>query len=277
MLKKVTTIAIVLILVACDPALTHIDPKTELIAIDYPPGNVATLNVELNEGNLSVKPGSNRFVNGSIFFDIKEWTPEIGTEGSRVTIQQGKGRGVVAGWKHDWSLQLGSDKPFDLKIISGMANDNINLGGLPLLSFLMEKNQGQARIAFDSPNPVNDGGLNIKGGDSKIHITGLLNANVKNFNVQSGVAPLAVDFTGKELKRNLSVSANVGSGGVLINIKKGVPAQIVLRQGSTHADKDFILVDKNTYQVGAFDRVAGPKISITIEASSGTITLKTIE
>ena len=63
-------------------------PK-ENIDVDYPPGESAKLEIVLGAaGNIELSPGSNKFVEGTIEYDIPEWRPWVTTVGDTVRIEQ---------------------------------------------------------------------------------------------------------------------------------------------------------------------------------------------
>jgi N-terminal domain of toast_rack, DUF2154 len=280
----VRALILVFILSACGTGWTQIDPKTEAIAIDYPGNSPTSLKLEVGLGNLTVDAGGQTLVQGTIIYNVKEWAPQTVVDRGSVTLRQGptSGLGNLSGLnnpQNDWTLSLGTAKPYDLTITNGVARADLALGGLPLTALSVEGGVGSIAIRFDQPNPQVAERLSLRTGAGELKASGLLNLNVRAMTAESGAGSLQLDFTGDALKQDLTVHLTSGVGSVTANFKKGVPVRVVAKQGLGRVrgqGGDFTLLSDDIYATAGFDSAAVPKITITAETGVGELRLNTI-
>ena len=275
---------LVFILSACGTGWTRIDPKTDAVSIEYPGNTPTSLKLEVGVGNLKVVSGGQSLVQGTITYNIKEWATQTVVNGGSVTLRQGttSGLGNLSGLnnpQNDWTLSLGTAKPYDLTISNGIAQADLALGGLPLTAVAVEGGAGSIVIRFDQPNPQEAERLSFKTGVGELKASGLLNLNVRSITAESGAGSLQLDFTGDSLKQDLTVHLTSGVGAVTANFKKGVPVRVVAKQGLGRVKGqggDFTLMSDDVYATAGFDNAAGPKITMTAETGVGELRLNTI-
>jgi hypothetical protein len=285
MIKKLALLAVALSLVACNALsnATIIDPKTESVSIVYPDSGTAKLRLNLGVGSLKVAPGGDQLVEGAITYNVKEWAPETQTEGNTVTLKQG-GSGLklntLGNTKNDWVLKLGTARPYELEIDNGVARADLALGGLPLTKLSVDGGVGEINVTLDKFNPQVADTVKLNSGVGRVQVTGLLNANAKQITADSGAGELVLSFTGDSLKQDLAVAMNAGVGGSTINVKKGVPTRVIVKQGVgkvTGQGGDFTLTSDDVYTTVGFDTATGPKITINLEMGVGNVRLNTMD
>ncbi len=285
-MSRIVGLALIMILVlsACGTGWTRIDPKTDAIAIDYPGNTPISLRLDIGIGNLKINPGGEQLVQGKITYNIKEWAPQTAVNGGSVTLRQGPTSGIgnlsgLSDPQNDWTLSLGTAKPYDLTIANGVAKADLALGGLPLTAVSVEGGVGNMAVSFDQANPQVADRLSLKTGVGELKASGLLNLNVRNIYAENGTGNLQLDFTGDSLKQDLTVQVKSGVGAVTANFKKGIPVRVVAKQGLGRVKGqggDFTLMGDDVYATVGFDSAPGPKITITAESAFGEIRLNTI-
>jgi hypothetical protein len=285
MIEKLALLGVAFSLVACNALsnATIIDPKTESISIVYRDSGTAKLHLEVGVGSLKVSPGSDLWVEGTITYNVKEWAPETLTEGGAVTLKQG-GTGLklntLGNTKNDWVLKLGTTKPFELEIDNGVARADLGLGGLPLTRLSVDGGVGEINVTFDKFNPQVADMVTLNSGVGRVQVTGLLNANAKQITADSGAGELILSFTGDSLKQDLAVTMDAGVGGSTINVKKGIPTRVIVKQGVgkvTGQGGEFTLASDDVYTTVGFDTAIGPKITINLETGVGNVRLNTLD
>jgi hypothetical protein len=260
--------------------LTQIDPKTDVISVDYPASSPVKLRLEIAIGKLSVTPGGQKLVDGMATYNVQEWAPEVGVEGDKITVKQGHGWILWPIWgsmRNEWELTLGTARPYELYVTKGVAQGKLALGGLPLTSAQIDTGTGEATISFDSPNPQQADQVAIKSGTGEVRIDGLLNANAKSVNVRSGTGRVQLGFTGDGLRQDTSADISLGVGESVIEIKPGVPTRLSVSQGLGNARVlgNFNAVGDHVYETPDFAAAAGPKLTMKIGSGVGSVTVRT--
>jgi hypothetical protein len=260
-----------------DLRMTRIEPKTDTVDVSYPEAANPKLRLEMGFGKLKLTKGNNKLVEGTITYNVQEWTPEIKAEGDTVTIRQGRGFHVIGGWdkaKHNWELVLGSAAPFDLYVGKGAGDNKCDLGGVALANANIETGAGSSTISFDQPNPVQANHIAVKIGAGETKMSGLLNTNAQYVTVEAGAGQLNLDVTGEALTRDLTVKINVGAGQVKVNIQRGVAARVSVSKGigEVKARGGLTAKSNNLYETENYN-LASAKVNFEITTGVGSVVI----
>ncbi|HYM51259.1 MAG TPA: hypothetical protein VET65_11910 [Candidatus Limnocylindrales bacterium] len=120
-------------------------------------------------------------------------------EGNRMWIRVGRSPadmfGVISGVP-ELTLHLGRARPFSLMVEAGASENQVDLGGLPLLRAEMNHGAGSMEVTFSTPNPVPMTLLKFGVGAGRTQVTQLGNANFEELSVEGGAASYLLDFGG---------------------------------------------------------------------------------
>src|SRR5258708_10322433 len=243
--------------VSTETAATPIEVRTDSVSALYPEGDSAELRLELNVGRLNLSVGDDKLVDGTVTYNVAQWTPHVTTEGNRVTVKQDIGLHLLGAWddmKNDWNLALGTTKPFALSIGKGAGESEMTLGAVPLTKLELEIGAGKARLNFDKPNPAQASQIKVNIGAGSLNFQGLLNANAELFNLSGGAGELQVSFTGEGLKRSARAVLNTGAGKITLNVQRGVACQVTVKKflSNVRVNGDFRTVGDEVYQTATF-------------------------
>lgn len=200
--------------------------EVEELDIPFPEADVPELELSIGvAGYLSVEPGQEKMVEGTIEYDVPAWRPEITKTESRVIIKQHEKitRNVWDNPKNDWKIKLGTSKPYGLKLKTGISRGYWKLGSIPLKKLSIETGVSQNKLDFHEPNPETMEHMRIQTGVGETTITGLLNAGFHEMRLDAGVGEVNLSFTGNKLGRDTRVRLEGGIGGLNINVAEGLP------------------------------------------------------
>jgi hypothetical protein len=265
-----------------ETSLTRIDAKTETISAPYPEGNDVQLRVVAKVGKLEVTPGGDRLVDGTVTYNVEEWTPSVVTEGDKVTVDQELGMHVVGSWQNvvnDWKLAVGTARPFALSVSKGAGESTIELGSVPLVSATLEMGAGKAQVGFAKPNPAACSSVKVQLGAGTLVVNGLLDANTERFSFDGGAGELTLGFTGERLQRSMTAVANAGAGKVVVNVKRGVPCQVKIKKllGGVRTQGGFNQTDSQVYETTGFGSASGPVLRVEINTPVSDIILNQVD
>src|SRR3954451_17885095 len=129
-----------------DVKMTKIDLQTDAINVPYPEVSPAELRLEVGVGKLALTPGGEKLVEGTAVYNVAEWKPEILVEGGKVTVRQGKGWHFLGGWtdvRNEWTLALGTARPFALSVSKGVGESDLALGGVSMTNVSIDTRTGK--------------------------------------------------------------------------------------------------------------------------------------
>ncbi|HLY26841.1 MAG TPA: toast rack family protein [Aggregatilineales bacterium] len=270
--------------VSTETTATPIEVRSDAISAPYPTGDSAELRLELNVGRLNLSAGGAQLVDGTVTYNVEQWTPHVVTEGNRVTVKQDIGLHLLGAWhdmKNDWKLALGTGKPFALNIGKGAGESDITLGGVPLTKLELEIGAGKARMNFDKPNPSQASNVRVNVGAGSLTLLGLLNANAEQFMFSGGAGELQVGFTGESLRRSAKAVVNTGAGKITLNVQRGIACQITVKKflSTVRLNGDFSTTDEEVYQTSAFSSAklsSAPTLIVEINTPVGEIVLNEV-
>ena len=267
--------------------MTKIDLQTETIDVPYPDAESIALEIMMGaSGDVRVAGGTaDRFVAGTVEYNIAEWKPEVQQRGSTVRIVQWP-RIEDAGWEflnieNRWNLRLGSAKPFSLDVGIGANRGRWDLGGLPLTDLRVQTGASHNTFSFDAPNPVTMQTLEVGAGAAAVELDGLLNANFRRMDVKGGAGQVTLRFTGAELKQDARIKIEGGAGHFAITVGETIPARVkttglmaVVAQGAFSRQSGLPFFS-GAYTTPAYDTATGPRLEFEITVGVGAITLDT--
>ncbi|OLS38514.1 toast rack family protein [Bacillus sp. MRMR6] len=127
--------------------------QTSTIKIEKDKAKELELELKLGAGELTVVPGADEWVEGTIEYRDRKYEPDVtyklkGTKGTAVIQQNKKGNNINFGKiKNIWELSLTNKIPLNLTINSGASDTNIDLKGLKISG--LEVNAGVGDITID--------------------------------------------------------------------------------------------------------------------------------
>ena len=255
----------------------------EVIDLGYPESD--DLMLELGtpvSGKLEIKPGGEKLVEGTITYNVPHWKPYISERAGLVQVKQEERWGNIH-WdtpKNDWYLHLGTSKPYELVIKTGVSRSNLSLGGLPLTKLRIGSGVGQCITQFDVPNPEVMQLMRIESGAGQTEIYGILNANPREVRISGGVGEVKLDFTGKPLENDVHVRVEGGVGSFELDIPKDIAA-VVRVNGFAGVDLrgEFRTIQRGfgsgVYETEAYSK-DGPALDIRVSVGIGGLTLRSV-
>lgn len=259
------------------------DAVTEAVDIEYPESDNPLLELVIPvSGSLELQPGGEKLVDGTITYDIPEWKPLI-TEGpDLVQIRQDE-RWLHTHWdnpRNDWSLNLGTARPYRLNVKTGVSRGRISLGGLPLTDLRIVAGVGECKITFEEPNTESMRMLRIESGVGQTEVKGLLNANAEDIKIGGGVGQIKLGFTGKSPEADTHVRIEAGIGGFELEIDKDVPAVIRVK-GLAGVDlRGAVRTKSRSFGSGVYETESytddGPTLDIRVSMGLGGLTIRTV-
>lgn len=259
------------------------DAVTEIIDIEYPESENPQLELVIPvSGRLELQPGGEKLVDGTITYDILEWKPLITEESDGVQIKQDE-QWLHTHWnspRNDWSLNLGTAKPYRLKVKTGVSRGRISLGGLPLTALHIRAGVGDCIIRFEESNPESMQLLRIESGVGQTDVVGLLNANAREIKVGGGVGQVKLEFRGKSPKYDTPVRVEAGVGGFELIIDKDV-SSVIRVNGLAGIDlHGTVRTRSRSFGSGVYETEAytneGPTLDIRVSMGLGGLTIRTV-
>jgi len=259
------------------------DAVTEVVDIEYPEKENPLLELVIPvSGRLELQPGGEKLVDGAITYDIQEWKPIITRGPDGVQIRQDE-RWLHTHWDspvNDWSLSLGTARPYRLRVKTGVSRGRISLGGLPLTDLRIGAGVGDCTVSFDEPNTEPMKQLRIESGVGQTEVSGLLNANAGEIRVGGGVGQIKLGFTGKRPENDTPVRIDAGVGGFELNIDKDVPA-VIRVNGLAGVDlRGAVRTRSRSFGKGVYETESyngeGPILDIHVVMGLGGLTIRTV-
>lgn len=259
------------------------DAVIEVVDIAYPESENPQLELVIPvSGSLELQPGGEKLVDGTITYDIPEWKPLI-TEGpDGVQIRQDE-RWLHTHWdspRNDWSLNLGTARPYRLKIKTGVSRGRMSLGGLPLTGLHIGAGVGDCKVRFEEPNSESMKLLRVESGVGQTQVIGLLNANAREIKIGGGVGQVKLEFTGKRPEFDTPVRVEAGIGGFELIIDKDVSA-IIRVNGLAGVDlRGDVRTRSRSFGSGVYETESytgnGPTLDIRVVMGLGGLTIRTV-
>ncbi len=249
---------------------------TETLSVEDPAlsGDEASdetrLTISFGAGTLTLSPGAQNLVDGTVVYNVESLKPEIVKDGDRIEIRQGNLKNLPAfkDVKNEWDLQLGS-APMDLTIQAGAYEADLELGGLSLKSLTVRDGASRVDLSFSKLNRVEMSILRYETGASTVKMSGLANANFSTLIFSGGAGNYTLGFDG-ELQRDAIVTIEAGFGDVDLVIPEGVNARVTIEGAALDINHDSSWAQNgNIYtQTGE-----GPTLTIIVKMAAGSLSL----
>lgn len=200
----------------------------ESITVDDPESEETRLTLSFGAGELTVAPGAQSLVEGTVIYNVADLKPEIKTEEGDIEIKQGDFKSLPPfdDMKNEWDLKLG-DMPMDLTINAGAYDGTLELGGLSLKSLTVKDGASNVDLSFAEPNQIEMSILRYETGASNVKLTGLANANFATLTFSAGAGNYTLDFSG-ELQRDAVVTIEAGLGDLSLIIPEEMDAVVTV-------------------------------------------------
>ncbi|WP_299024517.1 toast rack family protein [uncultured Thermanaerothrix sp.] len=231
------------------------------------------LRLEMGMGQLTLQPGARSLLQGSIRYNVPEWEPQILRGEDSLVLTQRQADGQLALPKetiNEWDLKLGN-YPLQLTINAGAYKGEIDLSGLPITRLQISDGASEARVVFNTPNPLPMEQLRYRTGASKIELLGLGNSRAQEIVFEGGTGTYTLDFSG-EMSHDMNVSIKSGVSQVVLIIPSEVPARVEITGGLNNVSPQGTWsIRDSVYEKGG----RGPKLWIKIQMGVGSLELKT--
>jgi len=249
---------------------------TEIIQVpipDYPPP--LDLNLSFGAGKMTLLPNPGAdLLSGTAAYNVADFKPEITVDDTGVTLKQGNLKlnaipTISGSIKNEWNIAIAS-YPIELTIKAGGYSGEYEFGGLSLTDLHISDGAATVKLKFSTPNAAAMNSFRYETGASNITMEKLANANFQTMIFQSGAGNYSLDFSGI-MQREASVFIETGLSRLVISVPEGVQAEV-----NFEGPLSKVLISGNWQESGNeyFQEGQGPKLTITIEAKAGTVTLK---
>jgi N-terminal domain of toast_rack, DUF2154 len=127
----------------------------------------ANIDLDMAAGQLKVRGGADKLVDGHFEFNVPSWEPKIDTSnnGSHASVKISQPHNAHLGGRrvYVWDLQLNNDVLLDLAINCGAGQANLNLGDLDLRRVEVHMGAGQVDLDLRG-KPERDYDVAVSGG-----------------------------------------------------------------------------------------------------------------
>jgi hypothetical protein len=164
----VAAVGATLVLIGCSVEFPEHGPaRTETQSIEMDKSELADVELKMGVGELRVRGGSDKLMEGHFTYNIPSWKPEVHYDKSafrsRVSIEQPAGHSGGGHTKYEWDLRFNDDKPLDLRADFGVGEATLDLGSLYLRSLEIHMGVGEVRLDLRG-TPRKDYDVTIRGG-----------------------------------------------------------------------------------------------------------------
>lgn len=236
---------------------------------------ITKVNLKFGAGDLTISPGSaDWLVSGTATYNVADLKPKVTETDSRVEISPQVDDlnlfpRLGADIKNQWDLALG-ESPMELEIFAGGYQGEYEFGGIPLHELRIAEGAANTSLSFSEVNPVVMDMMRYETGASKASLSGLANANFRDFDFRSGAGDYLLDFSG-ELQQDAEVQIKSGLSSIVIVVPEGTPATLRFKSGLANVD-----VGGEWSSSGSEYTLEGegPALNITIDMGAGNLELR---
>lgn len=256
------------------PTMQVTTPKVFTIDEPLPAGTTQPirLRLEMGMGELRLQAGAEGLIEGSIRYNVPEWEPQILRGENALTLTQRQTEGQLAFPKdtiNEWDLKLGN-YPLDLSINAGAYKGELDLSGVPLTRLQISDGASEARVIFNTPNPLPMEQLRYRTGASKVELVGLGNTKAAEIIFEGGTGAYTLDFSG-DLSQDTKVQIKSGVSQVVLIIPDETPARVEITGGLNN------IAPQGTWSIrdGVYEKSgSGARLLIEIQMGVGSLELK---
>lgn len=140
--------------------------RTETRSVDLDKSELVSVELKMGAGELSVRGGSPKLMDGEFTFNRPAMKPDIhyDASGFRGHLRIEEPSGVHTGnSKYRWDVRLNDEKPLDLRVDFGAGEGRLDLGSLSLRSVEVHMGVGELRLDLRGM-PKNDYTVSVHGG-----------------------------------------------------------------------------------------------------------------
>ena len=242
----------------------------ESITVADPESDDTSLTISFGAGRLTLSPGAEELVDGTVVYNIDDLKPEIIENGDSIEIKQGDFNGLPLfdDITNEWDLQLG-DAPLDLTVQAGAYEGNLELGGLSLKNLTVRDGAAHVDLSFTEPNQAEMSMLRYQTGASEVKLTGLANANFSTLAFSGGAGNYTLDFSG-ELQRDAAVTVESGFGNLSLIIPEGVDAVVTVESAAVNINHDSGWAQNGQKYT---QRGSGSTLTILVKMAAGNLVI----
>jgi len=211
------------------PARQKAGPEVkESITVADPKSDETRLSLSFGAGKLTLSPGAQNLVDGTVVYNVKDLKPQIQKDGNSIEIKQGDFKSLPAfdNMKNEWDLKV-SNTPLDLTVQAGAYEGDLELGGLALKSLTVKDGASHVNLSFLKPNQTEMSLLRYETGASDVKLTGLANANFSTLTFSGGAGNYTLDFNG-DLQRDATVTVDSGLGNLTLIVPEDTDAVVTV-------------------------------------------------
>jgi hypothetical protein len=201
-------------------------------------GSPVALNLVMGGGKVSIQPGAQNLVEGTVKYNFDAWKPVIERGLATLTIRQEFDISDVPfdldDSVNEWDLKLGT-KPMELTINGRAYDADFDLSGLAITRLKINEGASSTEVHFSQPNPEVMERLSFNTGASQVKLFGLANANAKEIAFSSGAGAYTLDFSG-ELRQDVEVTINSAISDLKIIVPKGTLCRVDVTEGVSNVN-----------------------------------------
>lgn len=241
----------------------------DTLSVADPKSDETRLTLSFGAGKLTLSPGAENLVDGTVIYNVKELKPEIMKNGNSIEIKQGDFKSLPPNdMKNEWDLKV-SDTPLDLTVQAGAYEGNLELGGLALKSLTVKDGASHVDVSFSALNQSEMSILRYETGASDVKLTGLGNANFSTLTFSGGAGNYTLDFSGG-LQRDGAVTVESGFGNLSLIIPEDVPAVVTVESTAVNisAGSGWAQNGQKYTQKGS-----GSALTILVKMAAGNLVL----
>ncbi|MBN1264462.1 MAG: hypothetical protein JXA25_03140 [Anaerolineales bacterium] len=228
--------------------------------------DIVDLNLGFGAGRLTIIPGGEALVSGTVRYNVEELAPVLTESDNRVSLTTGDldlhtiPTNIDGDVINEWQLTLGPSK-MNLNMDLGAAAADIDLGGLALRNLTMDVGAADFSLDFSAQNTVEMDLLDLQCGAASVDLLNLANANARTISINAAAGDYNLDFSGTlSPVRDLYAELNVAAGHLRIVVPEEAAVELTI---------DGALMDVDTY--GSWEREGNV---YTRDGQAGMIQLK---
>jgi len=242
----------------------------ESITVADPKSDETRLSLTFGAGKLTLSPGAQNLVDGTVVYNVKELKPEIQKNGGSIEIKQGDFHSLppFEDMKNEWDLKV-SDTPLDLTVQAGAYEGNLELGGLALRSLTVKDGASHVDVSFLKPNQIEMSLLRYETGASDVKLTGLANANFSALTFSGGAGNYTLDFSG-ELQRDATVTVASGLGNLSLIVPEDTNAVVTVEGAAVNISSGSGWTQNGQKYT---QKGSGPSLTILVKMAAGNLVI----
>ncbi|HZS53571.1 MAG TPA: toast rack family protein [Bryobacteraceae bacterium] len=164
----VPAIVLTLALAACEFDNTVTGPvRDDVISVDLDKAEQANVELNMAAGELSVRGGAAKLLEGHVEYNVPTWKPEVNVSRTAqqafVSIKQPEHGHLGGNRRYRWDLELNDDVLFDLSLNCGAGQARLELGNLDLKNVDVHMGAGQVDLDLEG-HPTHSYEVNVAGG-----------------------------------------------------------------------------------------------------------------